>query len=493
MRVLPPVSLAGSLIFLVFAITTSAAEPPAPAFDAPGTVTAAPQGVARPLRGGGASQIGANGAPIVLEVNKGTLIRLSAPAATVFIANPDIADVQVKSPSLIYITAKSPGETVIYAVDASDSVLLNSPVRVEHDLSRLRSSLRQLAPGERISADSVDGNLVLTGIVSDAGRADKVQRLAASIAGEVKGAQVINRMSVATPNQVNLHVRVAEVALNVLSELGVNWHKNPVGGTLTFNTRNTLPPIPAPNEIIFGRMFGQAVNVTLDALATEGLIKDLAEPDLVALNGQTASFLAGGEFPVPIAGSSASTNGVPTITVEFKSFGVSLAFTPTIIDAHHLNLRVRPEVSALTSVGAVSVPITSSSTITIPALTVRRAETSVELGSGESFALAGLLQHTAEQDISKVPWLGDIPILGALFRSNRFMRNETELVIIVTPYLVNPAATRLAAPTDGLIHASDPQQVFFADTYRQGLPPPARGPLNAGGRGLIGPGGFRLD
>ena len=275
MRVLPPVSLAGSLIF---GAAASAAEPPTPASDARGTVIAAPQGVARPLRDGGASQIGANGAPIVLEVNKGTLIRLSAPAATVFIANPDIADVQVKSPSLIYITAKSPGETVIYAVDASDSVLLNSPVRVEHDLSRLRSSLRQLAPGERISADSVDGNLVLTGIVSDAGRADKVQRLAASIAGEVKGAQVINRMSVATPNQVNLHVRVAEVALNVLSELGVNWHKNPVGGTLTFNTQNTLPPIPAPNEIIFGRMFGQAVNVTLDALATEHEVRQKIPP-----------------------------------------------------------------------------------------------------------------------------------------------------------------------------------------------------------------------
>jgi pilus assembly protein CpaC len=196
---------------------------------------------------------------------------------------------------------------------------------------------------------------------------------------------------------------------------------------------------------------------------------------------------------VPVAGSSTSTGGVPTVTVEFKSFGVSLAFTPTILDAHHLNLRVRPEVSALTTVGEVSVPITNTATVTIPALTVRRADTSVELGSGESFALAGLLQHNTIQDISKVPLLGDIPILGALFRSNRFQRNETELVIIVTPYLVNPAPTRLAAPTDGLILPSDPQQVFFGDTYRQGLPAPTRGPLNSGGGGLIGPGGFRLD
>jgi pilus assembly protein CpaC len=493
MRYPPLVAVAASIIVVVFGGAPKAAEPVTPAADARGVVAAAPQNAARPLRGGGANQIGANGAPIVLEVNKGTLIRLNAPAATVFIANPDVADVQVKSPSLIYISAKSPGETVIYAVDASDSVLLNSPVRVEHDISRLRSSLRQLAPGERISADSVDGNLVLTGIVSDAGRADKARALAAAIAGEVKGSQVINRMTVATPNQVSLHVRIAEVSLTALSAIGVNWHK--LGSNLIINTNNptSITNVLGSNTIIIGRLASQAISATVDALAQEGLVTDLAEPDLVALNGQTASFLAGGEFPVPIAGSSSATNGVPTITVEFKSFGVSLAFTPTIIDAHHLNLRVRPEVSALTSVGAVSVPITSTQTITIPALTVRRAETSVELGSGESFALAGLLQHTSEQDISKIPLLGDIPILGALFRSNRFNRNETELVIIVTPYLVNPVGTRVAAPTDGLVLPSDPQQVFFSDTYRQGLPPPARGPLNAGGRGLTGPGGFRLD
>jgi pilus assembly protein CpaC len=493
MRYPPLVAVAASIIVVVFGGAPNAAEPVTPAADARGVVAAAPQNAARPLRGGGANQIGANGAPIVLEVNKGTLIRLNAPAATVFIANPDVADVQVKSPSLIYISAKSPGETVIYAVDASDSVLLNSPVRVEHDISRLRSSLRQLAPGERISADSVDGNLVLTGIVSDAGRADKARALAAAIAGEVKGSQVINRMTVATPNQVSLHVRIAEVSLSALSAIGVNWHK--LGSNLIINTNNptTITNVLASNEIIVGRLFTQAISATVDALAQEGLVTELAEPDLVALNGQTASFLAGGEFPVPIAGSSSATNGVPTITVEFKSFGVSLAFTPTIIDAHHLDLRVRPEVSELSSVGAVSVPITNTQTITIPALTVRRAETSVELGSGESFALAGLLRHTSEQDISKIPLLGDIPILGALFRSNRFQRNESELVIIVTPYLVNPVATRVAAPTDGLVLPSDPQQVFFSDTYRQGLPPPARGPLNAGGKGLIGPGGFRLD
>ncbi len=177
MRFLPLAGLTGSIIFLALAATAEPAEPTAAVSDAR-TVAAAPQSAARPLRGGGASQIAANGAPIVLEVNKGTLIRLNAPAATVFVANPDIADVQVKSPSLIYITAKSPGETVIYAVDGGDTVLLNSPVRVEHNLSRLRSTLRQLAPGERISANSIDGNLVLSGVASDAGKAERVKALA---------------------------------------------------------------------------------------------------------------------------------------------------------------------------------------------------------------------------------------------------------------------------------------------------------------------------
>jgi len=506
MRFLPLSGIAGSVIFVALAVSPGAAEaqapsaaPQAPAATPRGTVVAAPppadnppSAQPQPARGTGATQIPAKGGRIVLEVNKGTLVRLSGPAATVFVANPDIADVQVKSPTLVYISAKSPGETVIYAVDAADSVLLNAPILVEHDLSRLRSSLRQLAPGERVSADSVDGNLVLNGVVSDAGKADKVRALATSIAGEVKGAQVINRMTVATPNQVNLQVKIAEVDVTKLNEIGVNWSK--IGSNLAFQTINPVSIAgEATNFIRAGSIMGTNWNVTINALTDEGFITVLAEPNLTAMSGQTASFLAGGEFPVPISGASAATSGFPTITVEFKSFGVSLAFTPTVIDANHLNLRVRPEISQLTTTGEVSVPLTATATVTIPALTVRRAETSVELASGESFALAGLLQHTSTQLVSKVPWIGDIPIIGALFRSDRFQRGETDLVVIVTPYLVRPSQTRLAAPTDGLQLPNDAQRVFLSDKFHQGLPGPARGPLNAGGKGLIGPGGFRLD
>lgn len=427
-----------------------------------------------------AVQIPANGAPIVLEAGKGTLIRLARPANTVFIANPDIADVQVKSPQLVYITAKSPGTTVIYAVDASDDVLLNAPVRVGFALSQLRQSLRQLVPGSAISLDQVDANLVLSGTVADADQANKAKVLASAIAGAVKGGQVVNRLSVATPNQVNLQVRIAEVDRSILKQIGIDWSR--VGRTVSFTTANNAGLKMPTNQLTVVMLSN--VLATVDALATEGFITLLAEPNLIAMSGQTASFLAGGEFPYEVA----QPGGVPgssIYTIQLQPYGVQLAFTPTIIDANHLNLKVAPEVSEL-----------DYSNVTPngqPGLTVREAQTTVELASGQSFALAGLLMHNTQQNISKVPWLGDIPILGALFRSNKFQNNESELVVIVTPYLVQPAAVAAASPTDGFMIPHDAQQVLFGDTWRRGLPAPARGPLDAGGSGLIGPAGFRLD
>src|SRR5712691_8496226 len=462
----------------------SAATPPAAA---PATAEAGPPGRV--------NQVRANGPPIVIEANKGTLIRLPRPASTVFIANPDVADVQIKSPLLIYVSAKAPGETVLYAVDSEDHVMLNAPVRVEHDLSRVRQSLSAIAPGENVTVSSVDNSLVLNGSVSSAGRAERVRSLAASIAGETKGT-VVNRMAVATPNQVNIRVKVAEVNRTVLKTLGVNWHKL-IGSHISFDTNNPTDVagnIAGSLGVTFGGL-SWLTQVTVDALAREGLVSVLAEPNLTATNGQPASFLAGGEFPVPIAGSPATGSGFATITVEFKKFGVSLDVTPTIIDAEHLNLKIRSEVSQLSTTGEVSVPLGGGATVTIPALSVRRAETTVELGSGQSYALAGLLQNTDTQNISKVPALGDIPIIGQLFRSQQFVRNETELVIIVTPYLVQPApkVANLAAPTDGLVPAHDVQTVISGGQYRPTLPAPPKGPLGAGGQGLVGPVGFRLD
>src|SRR5436305_1623427 len=461
-------------------VATTAASTTAPS---PGSAEAAAR----------VAQVPPKGPPILLEAGKGTLIRLPRPAGTVFIANPEVADVQVKSPSLIYVNAKTTGETVLYAVDADDNVLLNAPIRVEHDVSRLRESLHALIPGENVAAESVDGSLVLKGNVSTALRAEKANALATSIAKEAKG-KVGNQLSVATPNQVNLRVKIAEVDRTVLKAFGVNWSKS-VGNT-QFNTSNPVTggQIASRNTITFGfGAPGSRIEAQVDALAQEGLLTILAEPNLTATNGQPASFLAGGEFPVPVAGSAA--NGIATITVAFKEFGIRLDFTPTIMDAQHVSLRVRPEVSELTNTGAVSVPITANNTVTIPALTVRRAETTLELGSGESFALGGLLSHSLEQDISKVPGLGDIPILGQLFRSSRFQKGETELVIIVTPYLVKPAPTvaSLQSPTDGFVTPHDVQTIINGATYRQTLPAGEKVRVAPGAQGLVGPVGFRLD
>ncbi|MGE5269780.1 MAG: type II and III secretion system protein family protein [Thiohalocapsa sp.] len=490
---------------MVLTMAAQAAEPISPASPAgpggpPGAATAMPVkasgGVAvgdPAVASGTVSQVRAKGPPIVLEAGKGSLIRLPRPAATVFIANPDVADVQIKSPLLIYVSAKTPGETVLYAVDAQDQVMLNAPVRVEHDLSRFRQGLGAVAPGENVSVTSVDNSLILNGRVSSPARAEKVRSLAASIASETK-ATVVNRMSVATPNQVSIRVKVVEINRQALKSLGVNWSK--AGGHVKFNT--TLPiaagATPATTEL--GILFGGAswlTSTTVDALAQEGLVSILAEPNLTATNGQPASFLAGGEFPVPVVQSgtgAGGTTGSTALTVEFKQFGVSLDCTPTIIDAEHLNLRIRAQASQLSTSGEVVV-----SGFTIPALTTRRAETMVELGSGQSFILGGLLQNTDTLDVSKVPWLGDIPVLGQLFRSEQFQRNETELVFIVTPYLVNPIPqlAKIATPIDGFTPPHDVERIIGSGLYRQKLPAPAKGPLGPAGTGLIGPVGFRLD
>lgn len=483
MHALPRLAFAGAVLWFGLAgIDCTGSADAADADRGPPAAAPAAQN-AHALPSGGAVQIPANGRPILLETGKGTLIRLARPASTVFVANPDIADVQVKSPQLVYITAKSPGATVIYAVDANDDVLLNAPVRVALDLGQLRQSLRQLAPGNAISVEEVESNVVLSGTVADAGQADKARVLAAAVAGSVKGGQVVNRLAVATPNQVDLHVRIAEVDRKILKQLGVDWSR--LGRTVSFNTVSNQGLTMPTNQISIGMLSN--VMATIDALATEGFVTVLAEPNLTAVSGQTASFLAGGEFPYPVA-QPGSVGNTAIITVQFQQFGVQLAFTPTIIDANHLTLRVRPEVSQLDFADAVTI-----SGSLIPALTVDRAETTINLASGQSFALAGLLMHNTSQDISKVPWLGDIPILGALFRSNKFQNSETELVVIVTPYLVRPPMTALASPVDGFQAPHDAQQVLWGDTWRHSLPAPARGPLDAGGGGLIGPAGFRLD
>jgi pilus assembly protein CpaC len=453
-----------------------------------------------------AEVIGGTIQTLQVEVSKGSLIRLERPAGTAFIADPAIADIQVKSARLIYVFGKKSGETTLYAVDENEQMLANVRIVVTHNLSRLRNSLRGALPDGGVSVDSVEGTVVMSGSVNSPVEAEDARRLAASYLPADQ--EVLNRVRVEGSNQINLRVRFAEVSRQVVKQLGFNWDA-------VFNSGNFLFGIAQGTAVTNGagqflarnpaalssgaqgnvnNLFGSYssnnfnTNALIDALEAEGLVTVLAEPNLTALTGEPASFLAGGEFPIPI--SQDSGGGGNAITVQFKQFGVSLAFVPTILNDKRISLRVRPEVSQLSTEGAVSF-----NNIQIPALTTRRAETTVELGSGQSFAVAGLLQNSTTHDISRFPGLGDLPILGTLFRSDRFRRNETELVIIVTPYLVKPVSTanRLQAPTDGYVPPNDQDRVINGMNYRPQLRQRPVQPLVGDGRGLAGPSGFVVE
>lgn len=448
-------------------------------------------GVSAAHRASAAIIKGTGEAPIVLEASKGTLIRLDRPASTVFVADPEIADVQVKSPRLIYLVAKQPGETVIYAVDREERVLLNRRIAVNHNLSRLRATLKKMLPGSDVSVETMDKTLVLSGRVLTAKDADAAQRLAMRLVKDEK--DLVNQLSVVAPNQVHLRVRVAEVSRDILKQFGINWDAVFRTGNFVFGLATGLPAVNALGQALVrnngtGSITGGFrsskidLNGVIDALDDEGLITILAEPNLTAVSGESATFLAGGEFPILVPGDD-------KVTVEFKQFGVSLAFTPVLV-GDRISLKVNPEVSQLTTTGAVQL-----AGFTIPALTTRRAETTVELGSGQSFAIAGLLQNNITRDVQKLPGLGELPVLGGLFRSDRFQRNETELVIIVTPYIVRPVdSKRLTTPTRGLAPPNDTDRLYRGKTHRPRLEKETRTAHGRGARnGLAGPAGFVLD
>jgi pilus assembly protein CpaC len=434
---------------------------------------------------------------LVLEIRKGQLLRLPRPAAAVFVADPEVADVQAHSPTLVYVFGRRSGTTTLYAVDENEDVLLRREVVVEHHLSSLQAVIHEVAPDSRIEVRSVDGGIILDGAVRDAVKAQELREIAGRYLGENE--TLINRLVVAAPTQVNLRVRVAEVSREVTKLFGINWEGIFSPGDFlfglatgrAFSSGGGFPFLRATDAGGVGNSFfgnytsgDVSVNGIIDALEREGLVNVLAEPNLTALSGETASFLAGGEFPVPVG-----QDDDNSITIQFKEFGVSLAFTPTVLNAGRISMRVRPEVSDLSEKGAIKLD-----DLVIPALSTRRAETTVELGSGQSFAIGGLISNSTRNNLDKVPGLGDLPVLGPLFRSTRFQRSESELVIIVTPYLVAPVGgAQLATPRDGLEDPSDLQRLIEGRLARTYAPPGAEPALAAGRRRLVGPAGFMLD
>lgn len=427
-----------------------------------------------------------------VELNKGQLVRLGAAAASVFIADPRIADVQVKSPTLVYVFGKQAGQTTMFAVDSGDRILANLRISVSHNLSQLRTAMDAMFPGSFIEATSVGDAVMLSGTVGSGQIAEDARALAARFAGGDKN--IINRLAVRGPNQVNLRVRVAEVNRTVLKRIGINWEALISVGSFAFGLATNNPVLNAAGQYIvgndstdsvFGGVRGNSVSINgvLDALENEGLITVLAEPNLTAVSGETASFLAGGEFPMLVP----QTRDL--VTIEFKKFGVSLAFTPTLLDGGQISLKVRPEVSQLSTTGEVRL-----NNNVVPSLATRRAETTVELASGQSFAIAGLIQNNVTHDLRKFPGLGDVPVLGALFRSDRFQRDETELVIIVTPYVVRPVASaQLQSPTDGFRMTTDRNRVEEGDANKPGLREAEPAVRQRRGKALMGQAGFALE
>ena len=425
-----------------------------------------------------------------LSAGTGTLVRLSGPMSDVFIADDKVADVQVRSSTQLYIFGKGRGETTVYATGKNGRTVYAANVRVGNNLGSVDEMLHLAMPEASIRATPMNNLVLLTGTVASPTDVEEASRLVQAYVGE--GTQVISRLRSATPLQVNLKVRIAEVNRSLLKQIGVNLLSRDTSGGFQFGIGQGNPGTfgtPAAGDTpavskgfnigqigttfgAAGKLFGLDLLGSLELAETDGLVTTLAEPNLTALSGETASFLAGGEFPIPVSQSLGS------LSIEYKQYGVGLAFTPIVLADGRISMRVRPEVSELSTEGSIKL-----NNFDVPALVTRRAETTVELGSGQSFMLAGLIRSNATNNINKAPFLGDLPILGALFRSTSFRRQETELVIIVTPYLVRPVSGRLALPTDGFQAAPDAVRNWEGQTYRtQGsAPAPAGGPAPAFG------------
>ncbi|MBB3763959.1 type II and III secretion system protein family protein [Sphingomicrobium lutaoense] len=400
---------------------------------------------------------------LTLSQGTGTLVRLPAAMSDVFIANDAIADVQVRSNRQLYVFGKGSGETTLYATGDNGRIVYAARVQVGRNVASVDEMLRLAMPEANIRATPMNNLMLLTGTVASPTDAEEAERLVSAYVGSE--VEVVSRLRQATPLQVNLKVRIAEVNRSLVKSFGFNlFAQDGTNGAQFGFSQGTGLVASNPFSVqgtgagatagIAGKLFGLDLISTLDLAENDGLVTTLAEPNLTALSGETASFLAGGEFPIPIS------QDLGSISIEYKQYGVGLAFTPYVLADGRISMRVRPEVSELSNEGSIRL-----NGFEVPAFTTRRAETTVELGSGQSFMIAGLLRNSNTNSIEKAPFLGDIPILGALFRSNSYRKSETELVIIVTPYLVQPVSNRMALPNDGYRNPTDAQRNIEGRTF----------------------------
>lgn len=397
-----------------------------------------------------------------VPMNRAVVVESDVPFSELSIANPSIADISSLSDRTIYVLGKSPGLTTLTLLDATGRLITNVDVRVAADVSEFKERLRQILPNERIEVRTANDGIVLSGVVSSASRLQRAMDLAERYAPE----RVSNLMSVGGVQQVMLKVRFAEMQRSVSKSLsssvalgGTSF--SAATGTWLQNGNSLGNPVTPKGDslgsVLFGFDIGSTqVGLLLEALEQKGMVRTLAEPNLSALSGQEARFLAGGEYPVPVA----QDSGV--ISVEFKPFGIEMNFTPRVVDGDLINLELKTSVSAIDTSNGINV-----NGLTVSAFSRRETSTTVEMRDGESFAIAGLIQDDFLDNTAQLPWIGDVPVLGALFRSADYQRSQTELVVIISAHLVTPTrGEALSLPTDRVKPPSENELFLFGQTSR---------------------------
>lgn len=421
------------------------------------------------------------GLALSLPVNKSQTLRVPRPFARIAIGNPKIADVSPVTNRVAYLLGKEIGTTNLTLYDAKGGVIAVVDVSVTPDAMGLKQKLAEVMPTENLGVQVANDRLILSGTASSAAAVQRAMTIAMAYAPE----KVINMTGVGTAQQILLEVRFAEMQRGTVKALGIDSLQfGNQAGILSRTNGSASFPGAGVTGSFSGSFNTPGFSFRLQALERQGLIRTLAQPNIIALSGETANFLAGGEFPVPVG---VAING--QIAIEFKQFGVGLAFTPTLLEDGLINLLVAPEVSSLDPAAGIDI-----GGLRIPGLKVRRARTTLELRDGQTFALAGLIQSDFRDTVSAVPLLGKIPILGALFRSTNFDRQETELVILVTPRIVRPvqAGTALQMPTDRILEPSDADLFLLGKSERRAQPGtilPLPGPASA----INKPGGVAAD
>ncbi len=440
-----------------------------------------------------AFQAGSDVRHINLPRGSSFAVNLPADVRDIVVTNPEVANAMLHTQRRITVVGLAAGETDAVFVGANGRVILTLKVRVDAGVASLQNSLERALPGSSIRAEAVNDNIILTGTASNLGEVERAAQLARAHASDPS--KVVNMIAVSGSDQVTLKVRVVEVQRNVIKQLGFNAQALINGnGRHPLNLSNTVNF--SVNSGLQGGITGSWQRLTdpgsdltsgrldLGAFERVGLIRTLAEPNLTSVNGEGASFLAGGEFPVPT-----NRDREGQITVEYKPYGVGLSFRPVVLSEGRINLQVKVEVSELSPGSGLTIGAGTASSITLPGLSVRRSETTVEIPSGGSMMIAGLLQESTRQSVDALPGMTNLPVLGSLFRSRDYLTGETELVVIVEPYIVNPTSpSRMQTPADGLRFATDAQSIFFGQLNQVYGSPSA-----SSGRGWNGPVGYVIE